>query len=72
MAVVPWQLMAEQSADAVSINEAGAVTSLSLPEWSESLIKAFSSAKRRTSCHRLLCVGGRRATARIDETGGGI
>lgn len=72
MAVVPWQLMAERSADAVSINEAGGITSLSRPERSESLIKAFSPAKRRTSCPHLVCVGGRRASERIDEQGGGI
>lgn len=53
--------MAEQSAIAASINEAGGITSLSLPEWSESLIKAFSPAKRRTP-PRLLCVGGRRTS----------
>lgn len=66
--------MAEQSADAASFNEADGIISLSLPKWSEGLIKAFSLVKKRTSCPAasLLCVGGRRAEGRINEEGGGI
>lgn len=69
--------MAEQSANAASINEAGGITSLSLPEWSESLIKAFSPAKRRTSCPpprppSLVCRRKKDVGGRTDEKGGGI
>lgn len=39
--------MAEQSADAASFNEADGITSLSLPKWSEGLIKAFSLVKKK-------------------------
>lgn len=67
--------MLEQSADEVSFNEADGITSLSLPKWSEGLIKAFSLVKKkRTSCPAasLLCVGGKRAEGIINEEGGGI
>lgn len=75
MTVLLWQLIVEQSADAACFNETDAITALSLPKWSEGLIKAFSLVKKkRTSCPAasLLCVGGRRAEGRINEEGGGI
>lgn len=64
--VLTWQLMLEQSADAVSFNEADGITSLSHPKWSESLIKAFSLVKKRTSCPAAspLCVGEGRVNER--------
>lgn len=39
--------MVEQSADAASFNEADGITSLSLPKWSEGLIKAFSLIQKK-------------------------
>lgn len=42
--------MVEQSADAGSFNEADGITALSLPQWLEGLIKAFSLVKKVTSC----------------------
>lgn len=47
VAVLLWQLIVEQSADAACFSEADAITSLSLPKWSEGLIKAFSLVKKR-------------------------
>ncbi len=66
--------MVEQSADAASFNETDGITSLSLPKWSEGLIKAFSLVKKdflpcRSS---LVCVGGRRAEGRINERREGV